>query len=124
MALTDLKITKAEAEKEKKNYAISGPGDGERYSYGTRLTLDDAELKKLGIKELPAVGTVLMFEAKAKVISSRQSASESSDSRSIELQITHMDFEADEGAEEVKENELTRGEAGSMSRVAKKMQSM
>jgi hypothetical protein len=124
MALTDLKITKAEAEKEKKNYAISGPGDGERYSYGTRLTLDDAELKKLGIKELPAVGTVLMFEAKAKVISSRQSASESSNNRSIELQITHMDFEADEGAEEVKENELTRGEAGAMSRVAKKMQSM
>jgi hypothetical protein len=124
MALTDLKITKTEAKSEAKKYAIAGPGDGERYSYGTRLTLDDAELKKLGIKELPAVGTVLMFEAKAKVISSRQSATESSDNRSIELQITHMDFETDEGAEEVKEGELTRGEAGAMSRVAKKMQSM
>jgi hypothetical protein len=124
MALKDLKITKAEAEKEKKNYAISGPGDGERYSYGTRLTLDDAELKKLGIKELPAVGTVLMFEAKAKVISSRQSASESSNNRSIELQITHMDLEADEGKEEVSEGELTRGQAGAMSKVAKKMQGM
>ncbi len=31
-----------------------------------------------------------------------------------------MDFELDEGAEEVKENDLTRGEAGAMSRVAKK----
>ncbi len=124
MALTDLKITKTEAKNEAKKYAITGPGDGERYSYGTRLTLDDAELKKLGIKELPAVGTMLMFEAKAKVISSRQSASESSNNRSIELQITHMDFETDEGTEEVKEGELTRGESGAMSRVAKKMQSM
>ncbi len=124
MALTDLKITKAEAKKESKAYAISGPGDGERYSYGTRLTLDDAELKKMGITELPAVGTVLMFEAKAKVISSRQSASESSDSRSIELQITHMDLELDEADEEVSEGELTRGQAGAMSKVAKKMQSM
>lgn len=124
MAMTDLKITKAEAKKESKAYAINGPGDGERYAYGTRLTLDDAELKKLGITELPAVGTMLMFEAKAKVISSRQSASESSDSRSIELQITHMDMEADEGDEEVSEGELTRNEAGAMSKVAKKMQSM
>lgn len=124
MALTDLKITKTEAKNEAKKYAIAGPGDGERYSYGTRLTLDDAELKKLGIKELPSVGTVLMFEAKAKVISSRQSASESSNNRSIELQITHMDFELDEGTEEVSEGELTRGEAGAMGRVAKKMQSM
>lgn len=124
MAMTDLKITKAEAKKESKAYATLGPSEGERYSYGTRLTLDDAELKKMGITELPAVGTMLMFEAKAKVISSRQSASESSDSRSIELQITHMDMEADEGDEEVSEGELTRNEAGAMSKVAKKMQSM
>jgi hypothetical protein len=124
MAMTDLKITKAEAKKESKVYATLGPSEGERYSYGTRLTLDDAELKKMGITELPTVGTVLMFEAKAKVISSRQSASESSDSRSIELQITHMDMEADEGDEEVSEGELTRNEAGAMSKVAKKMQSM
>jgi len=124
MALTDLKITKAEAKKESKEYALAGPGEGERYSYGTRLTLDDAELKKLGITELPAVGTVLMFEAKAKVISSRQSASENSNNRSIELQITHMDLELDELDEEVDEGELTRGQAGAMSKVAKKMQSM
>ncbi len=124
MALTDLKITKAEAKKEAKNYALAGPNEGERYSYGTRITLDEAELKKLGIKEMPSVGTVLMFEAKAKVIGSRQSATESSSNRSLELQVTHIDFEGDEGDEEVKEGELTRGQAGAMSRVAKKLQSM
>lgn len=123
MALTDLKITKTEAKTKSESMAI-GTADTERYSYGTRMTLDDAELKKLGIKELPAVGTVLMFEAKAKVISSRQSASEGSNSRNVELQITHMDFEADEGAEEVKEGELTRSQSGAMGRLAKKMQSM
>jgi len=124
MALTDLKITKAEAKRESKVYATLGPSEGECYSYDTRLTLDDAELKKMGITELPAVGTVLMFEAKAKVISSRQSASESTNNRSIELQITHMDLELDEADEEVNEGELTRGQAGAMSKVAKKMQSM
>lgn len=124
MTMKDLKITKDEAKKEAKNYATIGPSDGERYSYGTRVTLDDTELKKLGIKELPAVGTVVMFEAKAKVISSRQSATESNNSRSIELQITHMDLEEGESAEEVKEGELTRGEAGAMDRVAKRMKGM
>ena len=124
MAMKDLKITKDEAKKEAKKYATIGPSEGERYSYGTRITLDEAELKKLGIKEMPAVGTVLMFEAKSKVIGSRQSATENSSNRSLELQITHIDFEGDEGDEEVKEGELTRGQAGAMSRVAKKMQSM
>lgn len=124
MAMKDLKITKEEAKKESKKYAAIGPSEGERYSYGTRVTLDDAELKKMGIKDLPAVGTVLMFEAKAKVISSRQSATESNNSRSIELQITHMDLEEGETDEEVKEGELTRGQAGAMDRVAKKMKGM
>lgn len=116
MPMIDLKITKEEAKKEQKKYATLGPSNGERYSYGTRVTLDDAELKKLGIKDLPAVGAEMMFEAKAKVISSRQSASETTNNRSIELQITHMEFE--DAAQETEEDKLEN------SKLAKKIASM
>lgn len=120
MAMQDLKITKKEAKEASK--PIGTYEDQERYPYGLRLDLNDDTLKKLGITKLPAVGTVLMFEAKAKVIGSRQSATESSDNRSIELQITHLDLEMDE--DEVDEGELTRSESGAMSKVAKKLSSM
>lgn len=120
MAMQDLKISKKEAKETNK---LSTPyEDQERYPYGLRLDLNDDTLKKLGITKLPAVGTVLMFEAKAKVVGSRQSATESSDNRSIELQITHLDLEMDD--DEVSEGELTRNEAGAMSKVAKKLSSM
>ncbi len=121
MAMQDLKISKKEAEKKSESMVI-GSSDQERYPYGLRLDLNDDTLKKLGITKLPAVGTVLMFEAKAKVVGSRQSATESSDNRSIELQITHLDMEMDD--DEVTEGELTRNEAGAMSKVAKKLSSM
>lgn len=120
MALKDLKISKKEAKEASK---LSTPyEDQERYPYGLRLDLNNDTLEKLGITKLPAVGTVLMFEAKAKVVGSRQSATESSDNRSIELQITHLDLEMDD--DEVSEGELTRNEAGAMSKVAKKLSSM
>lgn len=120
MALKDLKISKKEAKEANK---LSTPyEDQERYPYGLRLDLNNDTLEKLGITKLPAVGTVLMFEAKAKVVGSRQSATESSDNRSIELQITHLDLEIND--DEVSEGELTRNEAGAMSKVAKKLSSM
>lgn len=122
MALKDLKISKKEAKDA--NKLASQYEDQERYPYGLRLDLNNETLEKLGITKLPAVGTVLMLEAKAKVVGSRQSATESSDNRSIELQITHIDLETGESDEEVKEGELTRGQAGAMDRVANKMKGM
>ncbi len=122
MAMQDLKITKKEAKSKSEAMAVSSYEDQERYPYGLRLDLNDDTLKKLGITKLPAVGTVLMFEAKAKVVGSRQSATVESDNRSIELQITHLDLEMDD--DEVDEGELTRSEAGAMSKVAKKLSSM
>ncbi len=122
MALKDLKISKKEAKDA--NKLASPYEDQERYPYGLRLDLNNETLEKLGITKLPAVGTVLMLEAKAKVVGSRQSATESSDNRSIELQITHIDLETGESDEEVKEGELTRGQAGAMDRVANKMKGM
>lgn len=118
MSMTDLKITRPEVNSEP---VTLGSPEGE-YPYGTRLDLDDATLKKLGIKELPAVGSKLMFEAKAVVIGSRQSATEGS--RNLELQLTAIDLEQDEDGEEVDEGELTREEAGALGRLAKKMRGM
>ena len=120
MAMQDLKISKKEAKEA--NKPSTSYEDQERYPYGLRLDLNNDTLEKLGITKLPAVGTMLMFEAKAKVVGSRQSATESSDNRSIELQITHLDLEMDD--DEVSEGELTRNEAGAMSKVAKKLSSM
>lgn len=123
MAMKDLKITKKEAKAKSESMVIGSP-DQERYPYGLRLELNNDTLEKLGIDKLPSVGTVLMFEAKAKVVGSRQSATEGSENRSIELQITHIDLEEGETDEEVKEGELTRGQAGAMSKVAQKMRGM
>lgn len=123
MAMKDLKITKKEAKAKSESMVIGSP-DQERYPYGLRLDLNNDTLEKLGMTKLPSVGTVLMFEAKAKVVGSRQSATEGSENRSIELQITHIDLEEGETDEEVKEGELTRGQAGAMSKVAQKMRGM
>jgi len=123
MAMKDLKITKKEAKTKSESMVIGSP-DQERYPYGLRLDLSNDTLEKLGMTKLPAVGTVLMFEAKAKVVGSRQSATEGSENRSVELQITHIDLEEGETDEEVKEGELTRGQAGAMNKVAQKMRGM
>ncbi len=124
MTMKDLKISKQEAKEKSKAVQVIGSSDQERYPYGLRLDLNNDTLEKLGMKKLPTVGTVLMFEAKAKVVGSRQSATEGSENRSVELQITHIDLEDGESDEEVKEGELTRGQAGAMDRVAKKMKGM
>lgn len=124
MAMKDLKISKKEAKEKSEAMATIGSSDQERYPYGLRLDLNNDTLDKLGIDKLPTVGTVLLFEAKAKVVGSRQSATEGSENRSVELQITHIDLEAGESGEEVKEGELTRGQAGAMDRVANKMKGM
>lgn len=123
MSMTDLKITKKEAKAKSESMVIGSP-DSERYPYGLRLELNNDSLEKLGIKDMPAVGAVLMFEAKAKVVGSRQSATEGSENRSVELQITHIDLEDGETDEEVKEGELTRGQAGAMGKVAARMRGM
>lgn len=119
MTMQDLKITKKDAKGDKN---VVPSNHQESYSYGMRLDLDENTLKKLGIKKLPAVGDVLMFEAKAKVIASRQSYTVGGTNRSLELQVTHMDLEMD--SDEVPEGELTRGQSGAISKVAQKMRDM
>ena len=65
--------------------------DAPKYPWGLCLTLNDDTLEKLGVKTLPAVGTVVTIVAKAQVSSIRDYQTQGSDSEaSIDLQITDM----------------------------------
>lgn len=66
--------------------------DGPRYPYGLCLRLGEDELKKLGIKELPDVGSKMMIRAVVEVQSVGQYESQQSESRNLELQIVEMDL--------------------------------
>lgn len=102
MKLTDLKITKAERkEREKGMNATCGPmGDGD-YGYGLRITLNDHELKKLGIDSLPKAGKEVRLEAQALVISVRSnSSSDRGEDRAIELQLRKIGLDIGGGSVE------------------------
>lgn len=68
------------------------------YPYGLCLSLDDEGMKKLGITELPPVGTLVHFCAMAKVTSASENEREGTDGgketcRRVELQVTHLGLE-------------------------------
>ena len=61
------------------------------YPYGLCIHLDKDELDKLGMKDLPKVGTEMPISAIVKVTRVSQSAVEGADEQtSIDLQITDM----------------------------------
>jgi hypothetical protein len=66
------------------------------YPYGLCLRMDKDELDKLGIKDLPKVGTKMMMMAKVKVTRVSQSAAEGADDETnVEYQITDIGLEAE-----------------------------
>jgi len=92
MALIDMKRPK---EKKSSNMEVASVDEGERYPYGLRITLEDAELGKLGIsvKELD-VGKELSINAIAKVdrLEDRDSRNQGHN-QSVSLQIVKLDVE-------------------------------
>lgn len=62
------------------------------YPYGLCIHLGPQELKKLGMKELPQVGTEFPLAGVVKVTRTEQSAAEGEreESRSVTLQITDL----------------------------------
>lgn len=63
------------------------------YPYGLRITLNEDSLKRLGIKDLPAVGDYMMIKAKVEVCATNKNESkESGEHRCLELQITDMEM--------------------------------
>lgn len=86
--LISLKRSKKKQD-ETKNMPVSASGD--EYGWGTRLGLDDPEIKALGIDVSKlSVDDVLSISCKGKVVSISQSASKEQNSRSVQIQITDM----------------------------------
>lgn len=83
------------AEKAKTADACCEPAecDKPRYPYGLCLYLDTETLKKLGITDLPKVGTQLKVQALATVVSVGMNQHQDGDTEQrAELQITDMEL--------------------------------
>lgn len=91
-SLVDLAQSDSDAEKN----AVPEPAPDNRYPWGTRLNLGEAELKKLGITELPEVGEVIDLCAIAEVCCASQMSTTDGIRRHLELQITHLGVEVEE----------------------------
>lgn len=84
--MINLKKTKADSAQ------LASPSYSEPdYPYGLLIRLDEDTIKKLGIKELPPVGTVMNIKAEVEVSSTEEYESiEGGARRSLGLQITDM----------------------------------
>lgn len=90
--MTHMKMSDGDMKKE----MTLGPEKRDSYPYGLRIRLGEAELKKLGMDDMPAVGDEIELDAKVKVVSTSENASEGSKNRMVELQITHVDMGSDD----------------------------
>lgn len=85
----NMKISAAEKKKMIPS-AVQEIGKGPEYPWGLTIDLEDAALKKLGMKDMPEVGTECMIHAVGKVVRVSESASEKNETRSMQIQITKM----------------------------------
>lgn len=60
------------------------------YPYGLMLNLCDDDLKKLGIKDTPKVGTKMTLQAVVEVCCTSEHESKEGENKSMSLQITDM----------------------------------
>lgn len=66
-----------------------------KYPWGLQLDLNDDVLEKLGLKDLPAVGAVLLLRAKVEVVSTSESERQGGAlSRCLGLQVTDLQLDA------------------------------
>lgn len=93
--MTNLAMTKEQAKSE---YGVEPTDDDlPKYPYGLSIYLDDDTLKKLGITDLPKVGTSMPATITVMVTGTSQRATQSSkDGKQlrtcVDLQITDMDI--------------------------------
>jgi hypothetical protein len=88
--MISMKLTAAEA---KADTMLGGTDDDlPQYPYGLSICLDDDILAKLGITELPPVGTVMQLTALVEVCSISQYENQDGADKSMNLQITDMEL--------------------------------
>lgn len=80
--------------------------DAPEYPYGLTVCLCDDTLAKLGITDLPAVGTVMQLTALVTVCSVSQYENQSGSDNSLSLQITDMELATGNGAPKPIENRI------------------
>lgn len=96
--MTNLAMTPEEAKKEYGDCCVSPDADSlPKYPYGLTVYLDDDTLKKLGITDLPKVGTALPATITFMVTGTSQRATQSGKEGEtmrtcVDLQITDMDI--------------------------------
>jgi len=100
--------------KDEKTTDCCAPGccdDQEKYPWGLRLNLGDEELQKLGITDLPKVGTVIAMQCQVKVTGVRSNESQDGENRNLELQVTDCGMDMGKGVDmEKKASNLYGGE--------------
>lgn len=94
MSLTSMQLTSDEA---KSQMACCSPSDdkGPKYPYGLTIYLDDETLAKLGITDLPDVGTQMTLTATVEVTSNSQRQTQDGKTVNMDLQITAMELVGD-----------------------------
>lgn len=82
------------SDSEQKEYATGSVMSGvPLYPWGLQITLDDESLKKLGIKDLPAIDQVMEITVKAQVVSLTARKEGNDDNCAcVSLQITDMEI--------------------------------
>lgn len=93
--MTNLAMTKKEAKEE--YGAVPADDDLPKYPYGLSLYLDDDTLAKLGITDLPKVGSTMQAQITVTITGTSQRATQSTKdgeqlSTCVDMQITDMDF--------------------------------
>lgn len=96
MGMTNMAMTAEEAKEYGGPCVAAGDApEGPKYPYGLQLCLNDGSLEKLGITELPKVGTELLVMAKVRVTGVRSSEQQGGDKEdTIDLQVTDMALSA------------------------------
>lgn len=91
--MVDMKRTEADAQ----SGAMSMPvdSDGGQYPYGLQINLEEDDLDKLGIADLPAVGTEIKGTFTGTVTSTRLGATGNDRSMTVQVCCLQMDAEAE-----------------------------
>jgi len=88
MKMTDLTLTPEEAKDMMDDCSPCGEGEPPKYPYGTAMYLPDEVLQKLGITELPAVGTKMLLTAEVFVTGISEREDQKEKHKSVDLQMS------------------------------------
>lgn len=93
--MINLKMSPDEAKHEYGETALPQEIEQPKYPYGTSIYLDEMVMKKLGMENLPEVGSEMTLMAKVKVVSvSERERLGGEKCKNVDLQITEMEFGA------------------------------